>query len=78
LLQLRGWVVQPDSKLSDYIDDLAVSRTDVSLPLLKTATQQIIAGSAVHTLDDHVTKRGTLNNIRPNITSVYFSTDNMG
>jgi hypothetical protein len=30
-------------------------------------------------LDDHVTKRGTLNNIRPNITShLYFSTDRMG
>lgn len=33
----------------------------------------------VHRLGDHVTKRGTLNNVRPNVTShIYFSTDHMG
>jgi hypothetical protein len=65
LLQLNEWVVNPDSKMSAYTDDLAASRTHSPLPLLKTATQQIMGGSVVHRLDDHVTTRGTLNNTRP-------------
>jgi hypothetical protein len=76
LLQISGWTVHPNSKLSEYIEDFAVSRTDVPLPLLKTSTQQIIGGSIVHRLNDHVMKWGTLNNTRPNITShIYSSTD---
>jgi hypothetical protein len=67
LLQLSGWVVHPESRLSVYIDELAKSRTNVPIEILKSATQQIIGGSVVHRLDDHVTRRGTLNNIRPNI-----------
>jgi hypothetical protein len=78
LLQLKSWLVNPESNLSLYIDELAESRTNIPLPILKSATQQITGGSVVR-LDDHVTKRGTLNNIRPNITShIYFSTDQMG
>jgi mRNA capping enzyme len=45
----------------------------------KSLDKIITGGSAVHRLEDHVTKRDTLNNVRPNITShIYFSTDRMG
>jgi hypothetical protein len=60
LLQLNDWTVTPHSSFAKYIEDMAVSRTNVPIELLKTATDQIIGGSVVHRLDDHVTKRGTL------------------
>jgi hypothetical protein len=67
------------SYLRTYFEKAAESRTDIPITLLKTATKTITGGSVVHRLDDHVTKRGTLNNIRPNVTPhIYFSTDRMG
>jgi mRNA capping enzyme len=79
LIQLSSWVVNPENPLRLYLEGCATSRTDVPLSVLKTATQSTTGGSVVHRLQDHVTKRGTLNNIRPNITShIYFSTDRMG
>lgn len=79
VLQITSWAVDPTSRLRVYLEDVAASRTDIPVEILKTATRSITGGSIVHRLDDHVTKRGTLNNIRPNITShIYFSTDKMG
>jgi hypothetical protein len=49
------------------------------LQVLRMTTSKIIGGSVTHRLDDHVTKRGTLNSFRPNITThFYYSTDMMG
>ncbi|PNF43728.1 hypothetical protein B7P43_G14066 [Cryptotermes secundus] len=79
LLQLSSWLVDPRSNLRVYLEQAASSRTNIPIHILKTATSTITGGSVVHRLDDHVTKRGTLNNIRPNVTShIYFSTDRMG
>jgi mRNA capping enzyme len=79
LIQLSSWLVDPTSPLKKYLKDAAASRTHIPVTLLKTTTKAITGGSVVHRLEDHVTKRDTLNNVRPNVTShIYFSTDRMG
>lgn len=78
-LQLADWVVHPHSHLHGFLKNLAGTRTDVPLRLLELSAGSIVSGSVVHRLEDHVTKKSTLNNFRPNITThVYLSTDEMG
>uniref|UniRef100_A0AAT9JA31 RNA-directed RNA polymerase L n=1 Tax=Macrotermes bellicosus lispivirus 1 TaxID=3133480 RepID=A0AAT9JA31_9MONO len=79
LIQLRDWMTLEHSQVHEYLTKLACCRTDVPLHILSDITAPIIGGSVTHRLDDHVTKRGTLHNVRPNITThVYYTTDTMG
>uniref|UniRef100_A0AAT9JFS1 RNA-directed RNA polymerase L n=1 Tax=Macrotermes subhyalinus lispivirus 1 TaxID=3133482 RepID=A0AAT9JFS1_9MONO len=79
LIQLRNWMTVDQSQVFQFLTSLATCRTDVPLHILNDITAPIIGGSVTHRLDDHVTKRGTLHNVRPNITThVYYTTDTMG
>jgi hypothetical protein len=76
LVQLAPWCVVPHGLLEHFINKLVEARTKVPLQVLHATAGIIVGGSVTHRLDDHVTKRGTLNNFRPNITTnVYFSSD---
>uniref|UniRef100_A0AAT9JQ10 RNA-directed RNA polymerase L n=1 Tax=Macrotermes natalensis lispivirus 1 TaxID=3133481 RepID=A0AAT9JQ10_9MONO len=79
LIQLRNWMTCENSPVHTYLTSLACCRTDVPIHVLNDITAPIIGGSVTHRLDDHVTKRGTLHNMRPNLTThVYHTTDTMG
>jgi len=79
LIQLRDWVSRKGGYLYDFLTSASQSRTNIPTQILEDTTSPIIGGSVTHRLDDHVTKRGTLHNFRPNITThAYFSTDPMG
>lgn len=79
LIQLRDWVATENGRLFDFMTQTAESRTNVPVDVLRDTVSPIIGGSVTHRLDDHVTKRGTLHNFRPNITTqIYYSTDTMG
>lgn len=79
LIQLRNWMTNEGTSTHDFLTELATCRTNIPLPVLEDITTPIIGGSVIHRLDDHVTKRGTLHNVRPNITThTYYTTDTMG
>lgn len=79
LTQLKNWCVEPESELSKLIDSLIENRTNVSKNVLQMTSGSIVGGSHIHRLNDHVTKKGTLNSFRPNITThVYISADELG
>ncbi|UUW06592.1 VP1 [Cat Tien Hospitalitermes Lispi-like virus] len=79
LIQLRDWMTHSKGSLHKYLTDLAISRTNMPVDILEDTTSSIAGGSVTHRLDDHVTKRGTLHNFRPNITThIYYSTDTLG
>jgi len=79
LVQLANLTISTDTKLYEYISPLAECRTNMPLQVLRMTTSKIVGGSVTRRLDDHVTKRGTLNSFRPNIkTHFYYSTDMMG
>lgn len=76
---LNTWLVSPNSKMVDFFHHLIQSRTNLSPDLISFTSGAVYSGSPIHRLDDHVTKRQTLNNFRPNAsTHVYISTDTMG
>jgi hypothetical protein len=62
LVQLADWTISTQIKFYEYISSLASCRTNMPLPLhvLRMTTSKIVGGSVTHRLDDHVTKRGTL------------------
>lgn len=79
LEQVRGWTIHPHSKLNTTIDNLIKNRTNVPPSVLSLTGSAIAGGSVTHRLDDHVTKRSTLNNSRANHTThIWFSCDHMG
>ncbi|QQM16270.1 putative replicase [Jimsystermes virus] len=79
LIQLRDWITHPNSSFFKFLTSLASSRTNVPIEILEDITSNIIGGSVTHRLDDHVTKRGTLHNFRPNSTThIYYTTDTLG
>ncbi|UHK03318.1 MAG: RNA-dependent RNA polymerase [Hangzhou acrida cinerea lispivirus 1] len=79
LIQLDEWLFNPFNISHTAMVKLAASRTNIDISTLAFMTRKITGGSAVHRLQDHVTKKGTLPNMRPNLTSsIYFSTDKMG
>ncbi|QMP82349.1 RNA-dependent RNA polymerase [Isopteran arli-related virus OKIAV103] len=79
LIQLRNWMTTEGDQVYNYLTSLSESRTNVPTNILEDITAPIIGGSVTHRLDDHVTKRGTLHNFRPNITThIYYTTDTMG
>lgn len=79
LVQINEWVINPDSDLYRFIEELATARTDLDLDMLYLITSKISGGSVVHRLNDHVTRRGTAHSFRPNITThIYLSTDSLG
>ncbi|QMP82292.1 RNA-dependent RNA polymerase [Strepsipteran arli-related virus OKIAV104] len=76
---LRSWAATPGSSFYKVLTLIAQSRTNLDERLLSISAGSIVGGSLVHRLNDHITKRETLNNFRPNITThVYVSTDNTG
>lgn len=79
LTQLKNWCVEPESELAKLIDSLIENRTNISKNVLQMTSGSIVGGSHIHRLNDHVTKKGTLNNFRPNITThIYISSDELG
>jgi hypothetical protein len=79
LVQLADRTISTHTKLYEYISSLAECRTNMPLQVLRMTTSKIVGGSVTDRMDDHVTKRGTLNSFRPNITThFYYSTDMMG
>ncbi|QPL15365.1 RNA-dependent RNA polymerase, partial [Hymenopteran arli-related virus OKIAV100] len=76
---LSSWCVDEEGSLYQFMMELAESRTDVPLSILKQTSGYISGGTMPHRLDDHVTKQGTSNNMIPNITThIMISTDTMG
>lgn len=79
IIQLSSWCVSVGGTLEGFLRQLIEARTNIPIEVLQATAGVIVGGSVTHRLDDHVTKRGTLNNFRPNITTnVYFSSDEMG
>lgn len=79
LVQLEDWCIHKGSNITAFIDNLIRLRTNVPKDLLILSTGAIYSGSQVHRINDHITKRSTLNNFRPNSAShIYFSSDDMG
>lgn len=79
LTQINSWCIAPYPGLLDFMNNLIELRTDAPHELLEMTAGQIVSGSQVHRLDDHVTNRTASNNIRPNSsTHIYISTDNAG